>query len=72
MEDLKLSDSEYQNQIKWNMIPGECEYNGKVYRILNIDMQGGYFTLYDTEAKKGEVQVLDDIDMEKCNPIHYH
>lgn len=54
---------------KWNMIPGSCEYKGKAYRILNIDMQGGYFTLCDTEAKKGEIQVFEDIDMDECNPI---
>ena len=54
---------------KWNMIPGNCEYKGKTYRIINIEMQGGYFTLHDTEAKKGEVQVLENIDMDECNPI---
>lgn len=54
---------------KWSKIPYQCEYQGKTYRILDIDLQGGYFTLYDPEAKKGEVQVLAPIDMEKCNPI---
>jgi hypothetical protein len=56
---------------KWNTIPSECEYDGKVYRILNIDMQGGYFTLQDLNAKKGDIQVVDNIDMDKCNPIKY-
>ena len=51
------------------MIPSECLYKGKIYRILNIEMQGGYFTLYDKEAKKGEVQVIDDVDMDECYPI---
>jgi len=54
---------------KWNTIPSECEYDGKVYRILNIDMQGGYFTLQDLNAKKGDIQVIDNIDMDKCNLI---
>lgn len=54
---------------KWNFIPSKCEYLGKVYRILSIDMQGGYFTLQDLSAKRGEVQVLGDIDMCKCNPV---
>ena len=54
---------------KWNMIPSECLYKGKIYRILNIEMQGVYFTLYDKEAKKGEVQVIDDVDMDECYPI---
>lgn len=52
-----------------NMIPSECEYDGKNYRILNIDMQGGYFTLQDAEAKKGNVQVLENIDILSCRPI---
>lgn len=55
---------------KWNTIPSECEYDGKVYRILNIDMQGGYFTLQDLNVKKGDIQVVDNIDMDKCNPIN--
>lgn len=54
---------------KWNIIPSRCEYNGKTYRILSIDLQGGFFTLQDLEAKKGDVQVLTDVDMDKCNPI---
>lgn len=57
------------DQEKWNMIPSECEYNGKTYRILNIDLQGGYFTLQNLEAKKGEEQILDDIDIDECNPV---
>jgi hypothetical protein len=57
------------DESKWNTIPFECEYSGKVYRILNIDMQGGYFTLQDLNAKKGDIQVIDNIDMDKCNPI---
>ena len=57
------------NVSKWNTIPSECKYDGKVYRILNIDMQGGYFTLQDLNAKKGDTQVVDNIDMDKCNPI---
>jgi hypothetical protein len=57
------------DESKWNTIPFECEYIGKVYRILNIDMQGGYFTLQDLNAKKGDIQVIDNIDMDKCNPI---
>jgi len=55
---------------KWNTIPSECEYDGKVYRILNIDMQGGYFTLQDLNVKKGDIQVVDNIDMDKCNTIN--
>jgi hypothetical protein len=47
-------------------LPGRCEYNGKTYRILDIDMQGGYFTLQDLDAKKGDIQVLDNIDIEQC------
>ena len=57
------------DESKWNTIPSECEYDGKVYRILNIDMQGGYFTLQDLNAKKGDIQVVDNIDMDKCNLI---
>ena len=57
------------NVSKWNTIPSECKYDGKVYRILNIDMQGGYFTLQDLNAKKEDTQVVDNIDMDKCNPI---
>jgi len=57
------------DESKWNTIPFECEYSGKVYRILNIDMQGGYFTLQDLNAKRGDIQVIDNIDMDKCNPI---
>jgi hypothetical protein len=57
------------DEYKWNTIPSECEYDGKVYRILNIDMQGGYFTLQDLNSKKGDIQVVDNIDMDKCNPI---
>lgn len=56
---------------KWDMIPDKCEYNGKIYRILSIDLQGGCFILHDTNAKLGEVQVLDDVDMEECNVIDY-
>jgi hypothetical protein len=48
------------------------EYNGKIYRILNIELQGGYFTLQVLEAERGDVQVLDDIDMDKCIPIYSH
>ena len=59
------------DESKWNTIPSECDYDGKVYRILNIDMQGGYFTLQDLNAKKGDIQVVDNIDMDKCNPIKY-
>lgn len=57
------------DESKWNTIPFECEYSGKVYRILNIDMQGGYFTLQDLNTKKEDIQVIDNIDMDKCNPI---
>jgi len=57
------------DEYKWNTIPSECEYDGKVYRILNIDIQGGYFTLQDLNAKRGDIQVIDNIDMDKCNPI---
>jgi len=57
------------DESKWNTIPFECEYSGKVYRILNIDMQGGYFTLQYLNTKKGDIQVIDNIDMDKCNPI---
>jgi hypothetical protein len=57
------------DESKWNIIPSQCDYDGKVYRILNIDMQGGYFTLQDLNAKKGDIQVIDNIDMDKCNPI---
>ena len=63
--------SKLNDESKWNTIPSECEYGGKVYRILNIDMQGGYFTLQDLNAKKGDIQVVDNIDMDKCNPIKY-
>ena len=63
--------NEKTGESKWNTIPSECEYDGKVYRILNIDMQGGYFTLQDLNAKKGDIQVIDNIDMDKCNPIKY-
>ena len=57
------------DESKWNIIPSQCDYDGKVYRILNIDMQGGYFTLQDLNAKRGDIQVIDNIDMDKCNPI---
>jgi hypothetical protein len=57
---------------RWNMIPNRCEYNGKIYRILNIELQGGYFTLQDLEAERGDIQVLNDIDMDKCIPIYSH
>lgn len=60
-----MREKEYQ----WNFIPNKCEFNGKIYRILNIDMQSGCFTLQDTNAEKGEIQVFEDIDMEDCNPI---
>lgn len=51
----------------WKKIPTECVYKGKKYRILNIDLQGGLFTLQDLTAEKGEVQVLDNINMEECS-----
>jgi hypothetical protein len=60
------------SESRWNMIPDRCEYNGKIYRILNIDLQGGYFKIQDLEAERGVVQVLDDIDMDKCIPIYSH
>lgn len=44
----------------WNMIPTHCEYNGKVYRILNIDIRNSSFTLQDLE---------DDVDMSDCNVV---
>lgn len=56
-------------ETKWNIIPTNCKYLGKVYRILNIDMQGGYFTLQNVQAQKGEVQVLENIDMDECFPV---
>ena len=62
------SPSFYMNDDKWNMIPSQCEYDGKIFRILNIDMQGGYFTLQDLEAKKGDVQVIE-VDMLDCNVV---
>lgn len=65
---LKRED-EFQRQIKWNIIPDKCNYLGKKYKILDIDLQGGYFTLCDLEAKRGDVQALTDIDMELCDPI---
>ena len=58
----------YGERYKWDMIPSQCEYDGKIYRILNIDMQGGYFTLQDLEAKKGDVQVIE-VDMLDCNLV---
>lgn len=57
------------DESKWNHIPNRCEYKGKVFRILSIDLQGGYFTLHDINSVKGQVQVLSDIDMDECNPI---
>ena len=54
---------------KWKKIPTECVYKDKKYHILQIDIQGGFFTLYDSTAKKGEVQVLECIDMEECCPV---
>jgi hypothetical protein len=68
-EKLNISDV---SESRWNMIPDRCEYNGKIYRILNIELQGGYFTLQVLEAERGDVQVLDDIDMDKCIPIYSH
>jgi hypothetical protein len=72
----KLRGSFFQNKMKkevyeskWNTIPDECEYKGKIYRILNIELQGGYFTLQDLEAGKGDIQVLDNIDMDECIPV---
>lgn len=61
------SDSEYES--KWLMIPNKCEYKGNIYRILDIDLQGGYFTLHDVNAKKGDVWVFPNIDMDECNPV---
>lgn len=57
------------DESKWNIIPANCKYKDKVYRILNIDMQGGYFTLHNVQAQKGEVQVLENIDMDECDPV---
>jgi hypothetical protein len=55
---------------KWNMIPTHCIYLDKVYRIVNIEMQGGYFTLANPEAtKRGDTMILENIDMELCDPI---
>jgi len=55
---------------KWNMIPTHCIYLDKVYHILNIDMQGGYFTLSNPDAiKRGDTMILDNIDMGLCDPI---
>lgn len=54
---------------KWNKIPTECVYKGKKYRILSIEMQGGFFTLQDLTAEKGEVQVLDNINMDECTNV---
>ena len=54
---------------KWNMIPTKCLYFEKEYNIVAIDLQGGYFTLYNPNADKGEIMIYD-VDMEKCNPIN--
>jgi len=54
---------------KWNMIPSKCEYCNKIYNIVSIDLQGGYFTLYNPEAIKGDVMIYN-VDMEECNPIN--
>jgi hypothetical protein len=69
--DKKLHISDV-SESKWNMIPDRCEYNGKIYRILNIELQGGYFTLQDLDVERGGIQVLDGIDMDKCIPIYSH
>ena len=55
---------EYES-VWYNIIPTQCEYNGKVYRILNIDMQGGYFTLDDVDGDN----YIGEIDMDECTPI---
>ena len=56
---------------KWNIIPTKCLYQNKVYRILNIELQGGYFTLQDPEAtKRGDLMILENIDMDLCDPIN--
>lgn len=56
---------------QWNIIPSQCLYQNKVYRILDIDLQGGYFTLQDPEAKeRGDLMVIDNIDMDECYPIN--
>jgi hypothetical protein len=57
------------DESKWNMIPDKCEFDGKIYSILDIDLQGGFFTLYNPEAEVGEIQVLNDVDMDLCNVI---
>lgn len=46
-------------------LPGKCIYQGKEWRILNIDMQGGYFDLHDPE-----LGMLEHIDIEECKPIN--
>ena len=44
--------------------PTQCIYKGKTYRILMIDLQGGFFTLHDPNEG-----VLDLIDIEACEPV---
>lgn len=55
---------EYES-VWYGIIPSRCEYNGKVYRILNIDMQGGYFALDEVDGD----DYIENIDMDECKPI---
>ena len=58
----------------FNLIPGKCIYKGKTWRILDIDMQGGYFTLHrwTGKYKVGRItpgNLLKNVDMDKCKPV---
>jgi hypothetical protein len=53
------------------MIPNKCILNGKIYDILNIDLQGGYFTLFNPEAKRYEVRIINWVDIEDCEKYYY-
>jgi len=54
---------------KWNKIPTDCVYKSKNYKILSIDLQGGFFALQDLSSEKGDVQVIENVNMDECLPI---
>jgi len=55
---------------RWHLIPRRCEYNGKIYSIINIDWETKLLSLQDINVKDGlYLQVIGGIPMESCNPL---
>lgn len=48
----------------WFKCPTHTKFKNKTWRILSIDMQGGYFTLH-----RPDFGCLEDIDIEECSAV---